>query len=70
MAHFDCSVEVTDTKIVKETESVKLKLSESIEPGQEILLKLTFNGTMPDTMCGFYRSTYKDKDGNEKLKWQ
>jgi len=48
----------------KERETVVFKFAKALSPGRyELALK--FSGKFSDKMCGFYLSTFKDKDGKE-----
>jgi len=48
----------------KERETVVFKFAKALSPGRyELAVK--FSGKFSDKMCGFYLSTFKDKDGKE-----
>jgi puromycin-sensitive aminopeptidase len=49
----------------EQNERAKLTFKETIQPGQW-LLRLKFSGSLNDKLRGFYRSKYKDEQGNEK----
>ncbi|CAO3614306.1 unnamed protein product [Cunninghamella blakesleeana] len=49
----------------KKTEST-LTFPGSIKAGKKALLDIKFEGILNDQMVGFYRSTYKDSEGNTK----
>jgi puromycin-sensitive aminopeptidase len=49
-----------------ERERLTITLDGEAEAG-EWLLDLTFTGTLNDQLAGFYRSTFKDADGNEQV---
>ncbi|MDQ3107622.1 MAG: M1 family metallopeptidase, partial [Actinomycetota bacterium] len=50
----------------EETERLKIRLDGTAEPGQWEL-ELAFTGILNDKLAGFYRSTFKDADGNERV---
>ena len=50
----------------EETERVTLRFDEELAPGSW-QLHVTFSGILNDELHGFYRSTYKDLDGNEQV---
>ncbi|KAJ5610716.1 hypothetical protein N7510_007435 [Penicillium lagena] len=43
-----------------------IKFGTAIAAGSDAQLKLTFTGILNDNMAGFYRSSYKDKNGEKK----
>ena len=43
-----------------------IKLSKQIEKGNIYRVSIDFVSELNDELRGFYRSTYKDKDGNEE----
>ncbi len=49
-----------------EHERAALRLGEPVSPGPA-RLNLTFSGTLNDQLRGFYRSTFTDKDGDERV---
>src|SRR5262249_24442735 len=49
----------------EQSERAKLSFQEAVPPGQW-LLRLKFTGTLNDKLRGFYRSMYKDDQGNQK----
>ncbi|MBS1993119.1 MAG: M1 family metallopeptidase [Cyanobacteria bacterium SZAS LIN-3] len=49
----------------KDREIVVFKFAKTLTPGP-YELSLKFNGKFSDKMCGFYLSTFKDKDGKEQ----
>ena len=49
-----------------EDKSVKLKAAKTLSKGA-YSIELKFQGTLNDKMAGFYRSTYKTKDGEDKV---
>ena len=50
----------------EETERATITLPDTVEPGEHVL-HLTFTGTLNDKLRGFYRSTFTDDDGNERV---
>ncbi len=48
------------------TQITTVSLDKSISPGAKIQLTQTFTGYLNDKMAGFYRSSYKDRDGSTK----
>ena len=49
-----------------EHERAVLRLGEAVQPGA-VRLNLAFTGTLNDQLRGFYRSTFTDEDGNERV---
>ncbi|GAM89204.1 hypothetical protein ANO11243_072410 [Dothideomycetidae sp. 11243] len=50
----------------KDTQTTTVNLKESISAGSKAQLTYVFKGTLNDNMAGFYRSSYKTADGEEK----
>ncbi|KAJ6055419.1 hypothetical protein N7444_004517 [Penicillium canescens] len=50
----------------KDQQIATIKFDQAIAAGSDAQLKLTFTGTLNDNMAGFYRSSYKDKNGETK----
>lgn len=48
------------------TQITTVSFDKSISPGAKIQLTQTFTGYLNDKMAGFYRSSYKDRDGSTK----
>jgi len=48
------------------TQITTASFDKSISPGAKIQLTQTFTGYLNDKMAGFYRSSYKDRDGSTK----
>ncbi|MFP5327974.1 MAG: M1 family metallopeptidase [Acidimicrobiia bacterium] len=48
------------------TERAFLSLATPVEAG-DTLIRLAFSGILNDKLAGFYRSTYKDDEGNEQV---
>lgn len=48
------------------TQVTTVSFDKSIFPGAKIQLTQTFTGYLNDKMAGFYRSSYKDRDGSTK----
>ena len=53
------------TTVDEKTERARLSFPEALAPG-EWRLTLTFTGVLTDKLHGFYRSRYKDANGNER----
>jgi puromycin-sensitive aminopeptidase len=53
------------TTVDEKTERARLSFPEALMPG-EWRLTLTFTGVLNDKLHGFYRSRYKDANGNER----
>ncbi|CAG8520004.1 9044_t:CDS:10 [Paraglomus brasilianum] len=47
-------------------QTVTLTFPQELAKNTKGVLKLQFNGTLNDKMCGFYRSVFVDKQGNKK----
>src|SRR5262245_55092630 len=60
------ALEVTDIRLDAENERAHLLLSVTAEPG-EWRLSLDFRGTLSGRLEGFYRSTFKDDDGQTRV---
>ncbi|KAH8729276.1 peptidase family M1-domain-containing protein [Ilyonectria robusta] len=50
----------------KDTQTTTVAFDQTIAAGQKIRLTQRFTGTLNDEMAGFYRSSYKDENGNDK----
>lgn len=50
----------------EDTQTTKILFNETIPGGSKATLTQTFAGTLNDNMAGFYRSSYKGKDGLTK----
>ena len=50
----------------EDTQTTKILFNETIPGGSQATLTQTFAGTLNDNMAGFYRSSYKGKDGSTK----
>lgn len=48
------------------TQITTVSFDKSISPGAKVQLTQTFTGYLNDKMAGFYRSSYKDRDGSTK----
>ncbi|KAE8133891.1 peptidase family M1-domain-containing protein [Aspergillus pseudotamarii] len=55
-----------EISINKDNQVATVKFAETIPAGSSAQLKLTFTGILNDNMAGFYRSSYKTKDGETK----
>jgi aminopeptidase 2 len=49
-----------------DTQTTKAEFEQTIPAGSKATIFYKFTGTLNDNMAGFYRSSYKDKNGNEK----
>ena len=49
-----------------DSQITKVTFDKPLKAGNTAQLLQTFTGTLNDKMAGFYRSSYKDKDGNKK----
>ncbi|KAH7235684.1 peptidase family M1-domain-containing protein [Fusarium tricinctum] len=50
----------------KDTQTTTITFDKTIPAGQKARLTQRFTGTLNDDMAGFYRSSYKDEQGNTK----
>ncbi|KAF4968813.1 hypothetical protein FSARC_3841 [Fusarium sarcochroum] len=50
----------------KDTQTTTITFDQTIPAGQKARLTQRFTGTLNDDMAGFYRSSYKDEEGNTK----
>ena len=50
----------------KDTQTTTITFDQTIPAGQKAKLTQRFTGTLNDDMAGFYRSSYKDENGNTK----
>ncbi|KAK1807888.1 Aminopeptidase 2 mitochondrial [Friedmanniomyces endolithicus] len=50
----------------EDAQATKIDFEQTIPAGSKAKLFLKFTGTLNDSMAGFYRSSYKDANGNEK----
>ncbi|KAL6361925.1 hypothetical protein LRP88_05407 [Fusarium phalaenopsidis] len=50
----------------KDTQTTTITFDQTIPAGQKARLTQRFTGTLNDDMAGFYRSSYKDEQGNTK----
>ena len=50
----------------KDTQTTTVALKEKIPAGSKVTLTQKFKGTLNDVMAGFYRSSYKGKDGKDE----
>ncbi|KAF7555976.1 hypothetical protein G7046_g6422 [Stylonectria norvegica] len=51
----------------KDTQTTKISFPQTIKAGQKARLTQRFTGILNEDMAGFYRSSYKDENGNEKF---
>ncbi|KAJ1678497.1 hypothetical protein EV182_003929, partial [Spiromyces aspiralis] len=59
-------IKVTDFALNKDSETVTLSLSREAPANSKGALTIKFSGTLNDEMVGFYRSSFKDAQGNSK----
>jgi puromycin-sensitive aminopeptidase len=57
---------VAEVTLDQENEQAVFRFSESLLPGR-YELQIAFSGILNDKLHGFYRSTYKDAGGNDKI---
>ncbi|KAL1861140.1 Aminopeptidase 2 mitochondrial [Paecilomyces lecythidis] len=50
----------------QDAQTTTVKFKETIPAGSKAQIKQTFTGQLNDNMAGFYRSSYKDKNGEKK----
>lgn len=50
----------------QDAQTTTVKFKETIPAGSKAQIKQTFTGQLNDNMAGFYRSSYKDKNGQKK----
>ncbi len=66
-------LEISDVKVGGETASFELHepterlVIRTLQPAGTTTIEITFTGTLNDKLHGWYRSTYKDEDGNEQV---
>ncbi|KAF2280737.1 uncharacterized protein EI97DRAFT_367805 [Westerdykella ornata] len=48
----------------EDTQTAKVSFDQTIPAGNKATLTMTFTGTLNDHMAGFYRSSFKDENGN------
>ncbi|KAL7273583.1 Aminopeptidase 2 mitochondrial [Rhizina undulata] len=56
----------TETSYDKDIQTVTFKFKDTIPAGSKVTLTIKYVGDLNDNMAGFYRSSYKDQDGNTK----
>lgn len=49
------------------TQTTKVEFDQAIPAGSKAQVEMKFTGELNDKMAGFYRSTYKNKDGSEGI---
>ncbi|KAG0265873.1 Aminopeptidase 2 mitochondrial [Actinomortierella ambigua] len=60
----ESSQEATDIDINPVSETATLTFADELQPGSTAVLHIRFSGVLSDGMNGFYRSSYKDDEGN------
>ena len=60
------SEQAKEITLDKMAETVTVTFSNALKSGTDIVLSLEFAGIHNDKMAGFYRSGYKDAQGNKK----
>ncbi|KAI8639305.1 aminopeptidase [Parasitella parasitica] len=60
------SYSAIDTQYDETMDQVSLTFGKVLSPESIVVLELDFQGTLNDEMSGFYRSSYKDKNGDTK----
>jgi puromycin-sensitive aminopeptidase len=53
-------------RLVEDEQKAYFDLGYEIEAGPHVL-EIAFSGILNDLLCGFYRSTFRDEDGNERV---
>ncbi|CRK88819.1 CLUMA_CG002671, isoform A [Clunio marinus] len=62
----DMGVIESTYELLPEMEQLKVKLDSNIPIGDEYILDIDFEGSLRDKIVGFYSSTYKDPEGNDR----
>ena len=60
------TIDIVGHEFDEDREFYILKLGKKIEKGNHYQISIDFVSELNDELRGFYRSTYKDKDGNEE----
>ena len=60
------SISEPESSYDEDTQTTKLSFKEKIPAGSKAKVSLAFTGTLNENMAGFYRSSYKLKDGTTK----
>ncbi|KAI9170715.1 Aminopeptidase 2 [Paramyrothecium foliicola] len=61
----DDAITPTSTTHDDKTETTRIDLGRRLEAGQKVTLSQRFTGQLNDVMAGFYRSSWKDEQGQE-----
>jgi aminopeptidase 2 len=56
-----------DVSYNEELQTTKISFEKQLPKGSKAQLEIKFTGQLNDKMAGFYRSTYKNKDGSEGI---
>ncbi|KAF9100853.1 Aminopeptidase 2 mitochondrial [Mortierella sp. AM989] len=59
----ESSQDATDITLESANETATFTFAEELQPGSTAVLHITFKGILNDSMNGFYKSSFKDKDG-------
>ena len=60
------TIDIVGHEFDEDREFYILKLGKKIEKGNVYRVSIDFVSELNDELRGFYRSTYRDKDGNEE----
>jgi aminopeptidase 2 len=55
---------IADVNYDEKNDTIILNFAHTFTPENEILLDIDFQGELNDQMQGFYKSSYKDNQGN------
>jgi aminopeptidase 2 len=56
----------TDTQVDEKNERVSFVFNKTLNADTDAILHIQFSGTISEKLAGFYRSAYKDLQGNQK----
>ena len=56
-----------EIRLDADEQQIVLDLGTEVAPGEGYRLTLEFTGTLNDQLRGFYRSTFRDTDGRERI---
>lgn len=63
---YNHSYPAIDIQYDNKTEQASLRFEQDLAQGSMVQLEIQFEGVLNDHMSGFYRSSYKDKNGDTK----